>query len=249
MKIIAIINQKGGVGKTACAYNLAWSFAERKKPTLLVDLDPSANASKGMNWQYAGEFTISDVLTKKNFNTAKAVYSLNDYLSLIPAKINLAVSQRDLMHMPYRESILARQLAQLGSQYEYVLLDCAPTLSELNINALYAANLILIPVTYENDALDGLNDLFKIINEIKEGHDFKFKIVLNKKDVRKSRTNDYIDSKLKIFESDNHILKTIIRQDEAINQAKIEARTIFKFAPNSHGAQDFLLLTEELLNV
>lgn len=253
MKTIAVINQKGGVGKTACAYNLAFNFSLRAN-TLLIDLDPSGNATKGLisNIECLNIPTVKEVLTVKGYDPFFSVCpSLIEgeeipKLFVIPSKIDLALAQRELMDRPYRETILKKQIERLGARQEYVFIDCSPTLSELTINAIYSADFILIPVTYEDDALEGISDLFKVINEIRpEG--IGFKIVRNQKDVRKNRTNIYIEDKLSDFIVKDHVLKTIIRQDERINQAKIERKPIFLFDHYSNGAADFNLLTEELM--
>lgn len=249
MKTIAVINQKGGVGKTACAYNLAHKFAE-KKQTMLIDLDPSANATKGLRVPYTEGATSYDFLTKSwDYNHYAWRSDQLDNLWVIPSHIKLALAQRDLQNKPFRETILSKKISSFHLVSDrFLILDCPPTLSDLTINAIYAADFILIPVTYENDALEGLADLFQVINEIKEAQQFTFKILRNQKDSRKTRTNEYIEEKLSDFIAKGHVLKTIIRQDEAINQAKIQQQTIFQYAPNSHGATDFNSLAEELIN-
>jgi chromosome partitioning protein len=250
VKTIAIINQKGGVGKTALAYNLAYYFSTIGKLTCLIDLEPSANSTKGLNFKDFNLY-VGDLFTTLNsyFDPESCLYPIKDCLNIIPSKINLAMVQRDLASKTYRETILDRQLRKIGIPHDYIFMDCPPMLSELTVNAIYAANFILIPVTYEDDALEGLNDLFRVINEIKDGKPFGFKIVRNKKDGRKSVTNDYIENKLKPFIEAGHVFTTVIRQDESINQAKIERTSIFQFAPHSNGAHDFKSLAEELINV
>ncbi len=254
MKTIAIINQKGGVGKTACAYNLAYCFATKEKKTLLVDLDPSGNATRGLlNGTYLKDaYTIKDVILQK-CDPMQAIigYSTDDDIKplfVMPSRIDLAMASRELVNKPYRETLLYRQLYKLNTKFDYCLIDCSPTLSDLTVNAILAADLILIPVTYEEDALEGMNDLFNVIKEIKEEREYQFKIIRNQKDSRKKKTNEYIEGKLSDFVLGGHVLETIIRQDEAINQAKIEGVSIFTFAPHSNGAKDFTQLTEELLS-
>lgn len=258
MKTIAIINQKGGVGKTACAYNLAYNFSLQFN-TLLIDLDPSGNATKGLfHCPYLiskngnSIATVREVLTEKNYDPFYSVFpsiidgSQSDRLFVMPAKIDLALAQRDLNNRPYRETILKKQIDKLGNRQEYIFIDCSPTLSDLTVNAIYAADFILIPVTYEDDALEGMADLFNVINEIRSDG-IQFKILRNQKDIRKTRTNSYIENKLNDFIVNEHVFKTIIRQDEAINQAKIERKPISLYSPHSNGALDFQSLTEELL--
>lgn len=247
MKTIAVINQKGGVGKTACAYNLAYSFSKHSR-TLLIDLDPSANATKGLNSYNKSDKNSYHLLLERGDLNCFAIqpYENNDKLWLIPSHIKLAMAQNEIQSKPFRETLLAKKISEFKRYH--ILIDCPPTLTELTINAIYAADMLLIPVSYEEDALEGLIDLFTIIREIKPKGGYTFKILRNQKDVRKSRTNDYIEGKLKEFQESGHVFDTIIRQDENINQAKIERKTIFEYAPNSNGAQDFLTLTKEILN-
>lgn len=263
--IIAVINQKGGVGKTALAYNMAIAFARMEINTRLIDLDPSANATKGLKFNEAtipGKF-IDYIFEDKFPDITNCTYTVPtsllgekvtsddtlgySYLSLCPASIQLAIAQMNLSNRIYRETILARAL-QDAMGYSINIIDCAPTLSHLTVNAIYAADFILIPMTYENDALEGLSDLFRVVKEVKGGHDYTFKLVRNKFDARKTVTNSYIDSALKDFEASGMVLKTIIRTDESINQAKIESKSIFQFAPKSNGSYDIQKLVEEIKN-
>lgn len=256
MKTIATINQKGGVGKTALALNLSYCFASKGHKTLLVDLDPSGNATKGLlrDTYLKDAYTVRHVILQETKDPEQAIigYSTDEDIKplfVMPARIDLAVAQRDLANKPYREMMLYKQLYKIRDKFDYCFVDCSPTLSDLTVNAILAADTILIPVTYENDALEGMSDLFTVINEIKENRPFTFHIVRNKKDVRKSVTNDYIENKLSDFIVKGHVLNTIMRQDESINQAKIESLPIFLYAPQSNGAKDFNALAEELTHV
>ncbi len=262
MKTISVINQKGGVGKTACAYNMAHALAMAGRKTLLIDLDPSANATKGLDvsdseiqerWAADSAYIFRETRAPADF--AAGLWRKNDNLSLIPAQIKLALVHRTLQGRNYRESILKNSLDRMETKFDYCLIDCSPTLTDLTINAVYASDYFLVPVTYEDDALEGLTDLFRVIEEIKvpqhesTGKGYSFGIVRNQKDIRKKRTNDYIEDRLQALKDNGHILETVVRQDENINQAKMERKTIFEWAPHSNGALDFNLLTEELLNV
>jgi chromosome partitioning protein len=253
-KCIAVINQKGGVGKTATSYNLAYSFALRGQKVLLTDLDSSSNASKGLTPNIPKDPTIRDLLLNKNLHPLDAIIKAQirnqeiENLFLLPSRINLATAQRELANKPYRETLLAKQLQKVADNFDYGIIDCSPTLSELTINAIYAADFLLIPIKYEEDALDGVSDLFDVVNEIKESQNFDYKILRNACDARKRTVNTYIEEKLKPFINRGDVFKTIIRQDEEINKAKIAHEPVLIFSPKSPASIDIMALTEEILN-
>lgn len=251
-KIIAVVNQKGGVGKTSTAINLAHGLARLHKNTLLIDLDPSANASKVFMGDKPLDFTIIDVLTNKDFNINKAIYSafqrncLVERLFYIPSRIQLA--NIDINKRAHREKLLSRQLEAIADDYDFIIIDCPPMLSDFTTNAIYAANYVLIPIKYEKDALDGVSDLFDIILEIKEDEPIEYKMLRNGLDGRKKSVNQYLEETIKPFLSEGLVFKTVINQDEEINKAKIEDETVITFSPKSLGAANYLSFTKELVN-
>lgn len=250
-KTIAVINQKGGVGKTAIAYNLAYSLSSKSIKTMLVDMDPSANASKGLDINYSVDRTIKHLLLDKSVEVNDIRYDYSSHLTLIPSHITLAAAARQISTKPYRESLLAKKLrtSDVQSEFEYIFIDCSPTLSDLTVNVIYAADIILIPIRYEEDALEGVSDLFEIIREIKEDKKYIFKILRNGKDERKKIVNEYIEDLLKPFIEQGHVLNTIVRQDEDFNKAKISRKPVSVFSPNSNADKNMITLREELLNV
>ena len=144
----------------------------------------------------------------------------------------------------YRERRLDTQLEKLGNTYEYIVLDCPPNLGVITVNAIYTADLFLIPTTYGRYSLDGIADLFASIEEIREGEGDCW-ILRNAFDSRNRATNTYIDEQLASVRQ--HVLRTVIRRSEAINQAQINGEPVLTFDPQGHGAEDFRALTKEVL--
>lgn len=253
-KIIAVINQKGGVGKTATTCNLAYCFAKENKRTLLIDLDPSANATRIFT-KSEPTLTVKDFLSGKTCDFDAILPGCQNEeipnLFLLPSHISLALAERELGNKPFREAILNKKLndKKLRDEFDIIMLDCPPTLTTLTINAMFAAEFILIPVTYAKDALEGVGDLFELLSEIKEGHEYKIKIMRNQHDMRRKTANNFVAEKLEPFIKTGLVLNTIIRQDEEVNKASIEGLTVMVAAPQCHAAHDYTNLREEIEGV
>lgn len=246
-KIIAVINQKGGVGKTATATHLAYCLSELYI-TLLIDLDPSRNATKPFQ-NASFSLTIKDILENKNFDTDFAIYQTDfENLHIIPSHISLAVLQSHLSSRTHKEKILIKQLDKISSiTPEFIIIDCPPMLSEFSIMATYAADFILIPTTYEIDALEGIADLFDIMREVKEDQKYDYRILRNKYDKRTTTANEFIENQLLPFEY--KLMKSIIRQDSCINNAKIEQKILFNSYSNSMATHDYRRLANEIKEI
>jgi len=254
---VAIINQKGGVGKTATAYNLAYSFSQNKKRTLLVDLDPSANATRGLISHYdeLDLMTVTDLLLDRKADAWTAVVPScihgeeQEFLKVIPSEISLAKVQRQIINYPYKEALLHNHLEKLKDGFDFTLIDCSPTLTDLTINAIYAADFFIVPIQYEKDAFEGMADLFEIIDEIKQERGFNYRILRNGLDARKKTVLKVVNELLSPFMEKGAVFNTIIRRDEEVVKAKMNNEPVFTFSKCSPAIEDYKKLTMEVMDV
>lgn len=261
MRIITVINQKGGVGKTTIATNMAYGLSKRKdryggaNKVLLVDLDPQAHASMIFNPANDVEHSVKDLFLSRDpgiiADVIRPAYVLDKAEKLVevanlwlaPSNINLAVAAEQVSTRVHREKILLNHLQSIKKgDIDYVIVDCPPTLGVLAINGIYAANFFLIPTTYGRYSLEGMQDLFDVIDEVKEKEFKSFLIIRNMFDSRTSQTNKFVDNQL-VFLSKN-LADTTIRKTEAINQAQINGEPIYTYDKSGKGTEDF----EELIN-
>lgn len=259
MKIV-VLNQKGGVGKSTITVNLGYGLAQAGKKTLIIDLDPQAHSTVIFTSGIPRENTVSDLFLDKKASAADVIIPAVTFqevngeetavnvenLFLIPSNIHLAASSESIISRIHREKILHNQLARIEKDFDFILIDCPPTLGVLTINAVYTGDLILIPTIYSKYSLDGISDLFDVVAEVKQSKKYAYRILRNLKDARSKRTNELIDEELKRF--DKNLFKTIIRRSEAINQAQMMNLPIYRFDPRSTGSEDFDSLTKEILN-
>lgn len=248
--IVSIINQKGGVGKTTTSINLACGIAMQSRKVLLVDLDPQAHSTIVLgNGPDSCAVTIQDVLVNRKEISGVIIKTSVDNLDLAPSNIHLDKAEQLLIPEMFRETRLSKALS--GLDYEFIILDCRPTLGILSVNALYASNFVLIPCEMARFSLEGYSDLLDMIRILKRGDYESGKVALQilfcKFDARKAISNEWVFKQLEPYKS--ILFKTCIRQCEALNQAHIAKESIFTFKPASHGAEDYLSLTKEFMTL
>jgi len=249
MKTVAVINQKGGVGKTTTSINLSAGLARKGYKVLLIDLDPQAHSTIGMGIE-PGEYklAINDVLVNKKDIKDTLLPTETENLFIVPSHIRLDRAEQQLTPEMFREAFLQKAIRDLD--FDFVLIDCRPTLGTLTINALYAADFMVVPIEAGRYALDGFADLMETIENVKQNGFSKEKsirILLTRYDSRNKISNDWVMDQLEPFK--NLLFETIIRKNEALNQAHIAQQPVFLFQPDSHGAADYEILTNEFLKI
>ena len=251
-QVLAVINQKGGVGKSTISVNLSYGLILKKKKVLLIDLDPQSHSSCIYCPDIPNSSTISEAFLNKNLDIksiirrAQAKGADVDFLNIIPANIRLATVAEQIGGTLYREKILKKHLDKIKNDYDYIILDCPPTLGILAINAIYCSDAVIVPTNFGRYSLDGMADLLGAVKEIKEKQEYKFFILKNLYEKRNSQTNKYINEQLMPLKDNTFI--TTIRKNEAINQSQITNLPVQLFNPASKGSQDFTLLTEEVIH-
>ncbi len=250
-KIIAIANQKGGVGKTTTAVNLSAAMGEKGKKTLLVDIDPQGNSSSGVgvdrrklkNTVYevlVGDVKIKDVIIHTEFAN----------LDLVPSSMDLAAAEIELAGLERREAILKNALVPLREQYDYIFIDCPPSLGMITTNALCVADTLLVPIQCEYYALEGLSQLMNSVRRVKRQYNEQLDIegvLLTMYDGRLNLTQQVVEEVKKYFP--RKVFSTVIPRAVRLSEAPSFGKPIQYFDKSSKGAICYDALAEEMLAI
>lgn len=248
-KVITIVNQKGGVGKTTTAINLAASLALAEKDILIIDTDPQGNSTSGLGISreslkkslydiYTGNSNITDVLIRTSI----------EHLSILPSTIDLLGAEIEIINRQDRESILSRAIESIKEDFRYILIDCPPSLGLLTLNALVAADSVIIPVQCEYYALEGLSLLTRTIRLVRSSFNPGLEIegiLLTMYDSRNNLSEEVANEVRKYF--GNKVYNTIIPRNVTLGEAPSFGKPVILYDIRSKGAQSYLSLAKEIL--
>lgn len=248
-KIIAVANQKGGVGKTTTTVNLAASLGVLEKKVLLIDADPQANASSGLGVNVE-EVTHGTYQLLEHAISAKEaiVETTSPNVDLIPAHIDLVAIEIELVDKQDREYMLKTALADVADNYDYILIDCAPSLGLITLNALVAANSVIIPIQCEYFALEGLGKLLNTIKSVQNIHNPNLDIeglLLTMYDSRLRLSNQVVEEVKTHFQ--DMVFKTVIQRNVRLSEAPSYGESIIAYDATSKGAVNYLNLANEII--
>ena len=247
-KVISVANQKGGVGKTTTTINLSTILAKKGKKVLLIDADPQGNATSGVGAEKDVEFSIYDVLVGDTDIGQPLETTAIKNLYVCPSNISLAGAEVELVSMMSREQRLKEKLDEIKDKFDFVLIDCPPSLGLITLNAFTASDSVLIPVQCEYYALEGLGQLLNTVNLVKKHLNKNLQVegaLLTMYDIRTNLSNQVVKEVKKYF--DNKVYKTVIPRNVRLSEAPSYGLPITEYDPKSKGAKSYEKFTKEFL--
>ncbi len=249
-KIISVANQKGGVGKTTTTINLSTMLAKKGKKVLLIDADPQGNATSGVGAEKEVEYSTYDILVSDVEMVQVLEKTIIKNLLVCPSNINLAGAEVELVSMMSREQRLKEKLEEVKDKFDYILIDCPPSLGLITLNAFTASDSVLIPVQCEYYALEGLGQLLNTINLVKKHLNKHLEIegaLLTMYDARTNLSNQVVKEVKKYF--GDKVYKTVIPRNVRLSEAPSYGMPITEYDPRSKGAKTYEKFTKEFLKI
>lgn len=248
-KMIAIGNQKGGVGKTTTTVNLGAGLAELGKKVLIIDSDSQGNATSGLGVERGiVKNSLYEILVDQVPLEECIIHTSRENLHIVPSTISLAAAELELVNVPDREQRLKQAVAPIKDQYDYILVDCPPSLGQLSINAFTASDTILIPVQAEYYALEGLSQLLNTIRLVQRSYNRQFRIegvLITMLDARTNLGYEVVEEVRKYFQE--KVYQTMISRNIRLSEAPSYGQSVIDYDRRSRGAEMYLELAKEVL--